>query len=58
MKSTSMEVPSFIQGMKAPGRCVVVSDPGWFLLILETLAPEFLLNQSALIAFCTPNLSS
>lgn len=57
MKSTSMEVPFFTQDIKLSDHCVDMNDPGYFLLILETLAPELVPNQFDLIAFCTPNSS-
>lgn len=44
MKSTLMEVPFFIQEIKSSDHCVDMNDSGCFLLMLEALAPEFLLN--------------
>lgn len=44
MKSTLMEVPFFIQEIKSSHHCIDVNDPGYFLLMLDTLAPELMLN--------------
>lgn len=39
-----MEVLFFIQEIKSSDHCVDMNDPEYFLLMLETLASEFVLN--------------